>query len=386
MRKWMIFALLLLASLSLSADDWMRRLPSGTYVAQLSIPGAHDACTGSGWTTGTSLIADRYARTQDLHISQLWSAGIRAFDLRPCVYKDYMNINHGIMPTKLHFEDVLHLLCDSLSQHPSEFAVIHLLHATDGDQVEGVYNERLAELLNQDWLKPRLVDFRRDLKLGEVRGKILILSRDSYADVPVTGGIFRNWTGEVNWTKQMGVRIQAPDRSQSVCIVQDYAETHEAGALDKKVAALEQLLEYARTHVPTTAGAIRWIMNFASAYSKVDNLFGNKISLADGYRDNAVSTHAAILRHLREKDPGPTGIILMDYVGVDKSGDYEVRGKEVVDALIQNNYDFISYQTGIADSRQPESPAAGYYDLQGRRVDSPARGLYIVGGKKVFVK
>ena len=386
MRKLMFFAVLLFASLTSSADDWMRRLPSGTYVAQLSIPGAHDACTGSGWMTGTSLLADRYARTQDLHISQLWAAGIRAFDLRPCVYSDYMNINHGIMPTNLHFEDVLHLLCDSLSQHPSEFAVIHLLHATDGDMVKDVYNERLVELLNQDWLKGRLVDFRRDLKLGEVRGKILILSRDSYADVPVTGGIFRNWTGEINWTKQMGVRILAPNQTQSICIVQDCAETHEEGALDNKVAALEQLLEFARTHVATTSGAIRWILNFASAYSKVDDLFGNKISLADGYRDNAVHTHAAILRHLREKTPGPAGIILMDYVGVDKSGDYEVRGKEVVDALIQNNYDFISYQTSIADTQQSAQSDGACYDLQGRRIERPTHGLYIVGGKKVVMK
>ena len=384
MRKWLFFVLLL-TSTSLSAADWMRRLPSNIYVAQMSIPGAHDACTGSGWASGTSLIGNRYARTQDLHISELWSAGVRAFDLRPCVYKDYMNINHGIMPTVMHFEDVLHLLCDSLSQHPSEFAVIHLLHATDGDQVENAYDQRLTELFSQDWLKGRLVNFRRDLKLGQVRGKILILSRDSYADVPVTGGIFRNWTGELDWSKQVGVRIQGPDNTMNVCVVQDYAETHAEGALAAKVAAVEQLLEFARTRIGTSASSLRWVLNFASAYSKVE--FIGNISLSDGYRDNAVSTHAAILQHLRTKTPGPTGIILMDFAGVDRSGDYDVRGKELVYALIQNNIDYFEYLTSISDVMSADKPSSDpCYDLQGRPSEKPVRGFNIVGGKKVILK
>jgi hypothetical protein len=31
-------------------------------------------------------------------------------------------------------------------------------------------------------------------------------------------------------------------------------------------------------------------------------------------------------------------------------------------------------------------PAAGYFDLQGRKVAQPQKGLYIVNGKKVVIK
>ena len=42
----------------LFAEDWMQRLPDSVYVAVLSIPGAHDAATGSGWEEGMEGLGD----------------------------------------------------------------------------------------------------------------------------------------------------------------------------------------------------------------------------------------------------------------------------------------------------------------------------------------
>jgi hypothetical protein len=72
----------------------MERLPDDEYVSVLSIPGAHDAATGCGWGEGWDDMGNAFARTQELDLGELWNAGIRAFDLRPCVYEDYMNVNH----------------------------------------------------------------------------------------------------------------------------------------------------------------------------------------------------------------------------------------------------------------------------------------------------
>ena len=143
------FLVMVLLSLHLRAENWMARLPDDALVADLSIPGAHDAATGSGWAGLNGPVGNLFAKTQDLDLLSLWQAGIRAFDLRPAVYKHHMNLNHGMMPTKLHLEDVLTMMQTWLRQNPSEFIIIHLLHAGDGDKVKGQYEQRIAELLNQ---------------------------------------------------------------------------------------------------------------------------------------------------------------------------------------------------------------------------------------------
>ncbi len=354
MRKT-IFTLLSLMSLATAAtaDNWMKRLPDDTYVAMLSIPGAHDAATGCGWDGGLGELADRYARTQDIDIAQQWHIGVRAFDLRPCVYADYMNLNHGLMPTTMHMEHALQLLCDSLRRNPSEFAIVHMLHAADGDQVDNAYNERIQQLLSDEAYSDCLIDFAPDLTVGQMRGHLLVISRDRYADSPTTGGFFDAWTGEINWSRQLAARILGKGKATARLCVQDFSDTHREGDVERKVQAIRRMLDFTTKRATNGISDIRWAFNLASAYSKVESLFGNDISLSDGYRDNAVHTHAAILDYLRESTGGPAGVILMDYVGVDKSGDYQVRGRELVDSLIAFNFKYITPLQPVAEAQPP---------------------------------
>ena len=369
MKKILFVCLILVWHTSvLLAENWMSRLPDDAYVAALSIPGAHDAATGYGFSGFIGLFGNRYARTQDLDISQQWAVGVRAFDLRPSVYKDYINIHHGIMPTKMRFDQALKLLCDSLQKNPSEFVIIHMLHAADGDKVKNTYNTRIQQLLRQDRFKRFLVDFRPDLKVREMRGKILILSRDHYSDSPI-GGIFTGWTGGINWQRQTAGAIIGTRGVKGKLYVQDFSATHFPNGVTLKVKALTQMLDSstrmldcsirkldgsaqmvagsARKHDgntrmnPADAHQLVWVFNFASAYSKVDHLFGRQISLSNGYRDNATHTHQAILNYLASHPAGPTGIILMDFAGTDHTHGYHTRGAELVQAIIRNNFRYL---------------------------------------------
>lgn len=378
MKKNVLLNLLALLcwSSQTNAENWMSRLPDDTYVAVVSIPGAHDAATGCGWDEDSEELGDNFAKTQDLDLKALWSAGVRAFDFRSCVYEEYMNLNHGIVPTKMHFEDALTMLRDSLIANPSEFVVIHLLHERDGDRVEDVYDARLLELLRRDDLKDYFVDFKTDLKVSEIRGKMLILSRDNYSTNPV-GGIFKNWTGEVNWAKQTAGRIVGPRAATGFLYMQDFSDTHAAGAVSTKIAAINQMLDFSTTHETTTKSTIRWILNFASAYSKVMNLFGTAISTSEGYRDNASHTHAAFLNYLSTHEAGPTGIVLMDFAGVDTSEGYEVKGRQLVQAIIENNLKYLqgtpSAFVPIHDTQSTHS----FYSLAGTLSSTPHKGLNI---------
>ena len=349
---------LLLAALPLSADNWMKRLPDNVYVSCLSIPGTHDTATGHGFTSSLyGTFGNKYARTQELSLQEQWDAGIRAFDLRPCVLENYLNINHGIVPTKLHFDVALYALRDLVRDNPSEFAIIHLLHESDGDEVKGVYNERLLELLQRDELRDYFVDFRKDLKVKDMRGKILILSRDTYADTPI-GGFLKNWTGSEDWYWETQGTIQGPENASATLYMQDYSDTHNDGGIDIKIAAIEKLLQFSTTHVTNTANDIVWVYNFASAYSKMEKilLIGQEASTSDGYRDNACHTHAAILNFLNNTTKaGPMGIILMDYAGVDWTNDYNTRGKELTEAIIANNFRYLQDVGAVTEADASKS-------------------------------
>lgn len=343
MGKTLLILLALLCSgLKAAADDWMGHLPDSLRVCELSIPGAHDAATGNGFSGLTAPLGKVFARTQDLDLAAQWAAGARAFDLRPATRKGYLSICHGFVKTKLRLAEALCLLRDSLRAHPTEFAIVHLRHEVEGDKVkdEGAYEALLLELLGQEGLKDFMADFRPGLTVGEMRGKILLLSRDRYAHRPV-GGFLQGWCGRIDWEAQTRGRIIGPDGdaspSESAALyVQDFSDTRAEGAIAQKVAAIRQLLDFSTVRTIGNQGDFVWVFNFASAYCR-----GRIASTSNGYRENASHTNAAIIDYLLTHDAGPAGIVFMDYLGVEKSHRHLTHGKELVRQLIDSNFRYL---------------------------------------------
>lgn len=347
-KKLLPLFVFLLSAHGVLADNWMSRLPDNLFVSQVSIPGTHDAATGNGVQLAM------FSQCQDVSVDKQWEAGIRAFDFRPIVKDDHLHINHGIAETELRFDDALFMLRDSLKANPSEFVVLHLLYANNFANDKATYATMLSELLERDDLKEYLIDFRRDLTVGEMRGKMLLLSRDQYATKPFTGGIMYNWCGYIDWNAQTSCSIKGGgaglDNSAKL-YVQDYSNTNDDnGGVQAKVAAVKKMLDFSTKHTTASKNDIVWVFNFASSYP-------GDISTADGYRGNATHTHAAILDYLQTKEPGPTGIVLMDYACVDKSpnetdGKYAIRGKELVDSLIANNFKWLAIRNQAIYNKQ----------------------------------
>lgn len=203
--KHLLSLLLSLAAITTTyASDWLSRIADDRRVCRLSIPGTHDACTGYGFVAQDTLAGNYIACTQQLDISAQWAVGVRAFDLRPDVlttqpakdpnakyrkhHKDddqpkrTLQIYHGEFATQQTFNGVFDVLRDSLAAHPTEFAIIIMQHERsshrDGSHWEAMVDYALAE--NSDLL----VDFRPDLTVGQLRGRILVLSRDTYRPTP----------------------------------------------------------------------------------------------------------------------------------------------------------------------------------------------------------
>ena len=331
-RIYTTLFILLGLTLHAAANNWISRLPDHLFVSQLSIPGTHDAATGNGVQLAM------FSQCQDVSVDKQWQSGIRAFDLRPIVKKDHLHINHGIAETDLRFDDALFLLRDSLKANPGEFVVIHMLYANNYSDNKDTYVTMLGELLGREDLKDYLVDFRRDLTLGDVRGKMLILSREAYTDRPIAGGFLQNWCGYVDWAAQTACYITGPGSgadNRSKLYVQDFSNTKDDdGGITKKIDAVKKMLDFSTRHTTKDKTAVTWVFNFASSYP-------GSISTANGYRGNAAETNAAIIEYLQTQPAGPTGVILMDYACVDESNSHKTRGQELTDTIIANNFKWL---------------------------------------------
>mgnify|MGYP000585671469 FL=1 len=65
------------------------------------------------------------------------------------------------------------------------------------------------------------------------------------------------------------------------------------GGVAKKVSAVTEMLEHSTKHVTKDESDVVWVFNFASAYP-------GSISMANGYRENATYTNAAIIEYFAD--------------------------------------------------------------------------------------
>ena len=319
---------------SVYADNsaWMGNLPDNMFVSQLSIPGSHDAGTGHGVNNVYVVVSgSTYATTQEKNLTQQWNSGVRAFDLRPAVDGSSLRIYHGIVSTNLYMDNALSTLCGLLDSHPTETCIVIIRHESEGDDNNSSWGTKMKDLLNSNPTKSHAVNFDPMAKLGDVRGKIIILSRDNYDTNPV-GGYITGWGFSADFNSQKGGKISGVG-TQGPLYVQDYYDVSASGAPATKTSSIQRMLQFS-TSENTNPGL--WVINQTSGYSKTASVFGNTVATSDGYRDNAQTQNQAAITYINSH-PGPTGIVLMDFAGEDASNGYNVKGQALTNAIIASN-------------------------------------------------
>lgn len=349
-------------STSQVGNNWITPLDDDIYVSQLSIPGTHDAATGDG--TEYSL-----GKTQELTLDQQFEIGIRAFDLRPAVRNSDLILCHGIVATTFAWDQVMERFKYYLSAHPGEFIIALIRHEDEYDNGNSSWGsimqtklESLKAEINPKTNKSYTADFKPDLTVGELRGKILFLCRDwtKYNDAgPVVGG-YTGWSHNKD-----GAEVSIYSRSSSGTLnIQDcYApsESGEWGGLitgslvnnknNKSLVvnfpavkwnAIQTLLNKSMRFHTDLALTNRWSVNHTSGYvgGEVAGLY-HSTSTTDGYRENAANNNIKLYNYINSTTwCGSTGIVLMDFVGAHTSGSYTVYGDLGPQAIIDNNYKY----------------------------------------------
>lgn len=347
-------------ALSAQAAPWMRDLSDDAYVSQLSIPGTHDSATGHGFT---SWLMSNYATTQDLNIEAQWGKGVRAFDLRPAVASGALQIYHGSAATKLWFHDALASICRQLDADPTEFAIVLMRHESDGDSNNSSWAELAAGAFADATVDAHMVKFNPDLSVGDVRGKMIVLSRDAFTNNKV--GFISGWSHSPDFAEQKGGSIKRGTRTARL-YVQDFYDCTASGAAAQKDAAITTLYEYSRGLCAESCRTPNlWVVNHTSGYTR--SAFPNGTW---GYRENAARANSHLIKLLEQEPHGPTGIVLMDYAGVDKSGDQQTMGEALVNALIANNFTYTprSDDNGVIRQPMPSDDKTTYWhNLTARR-------------------
>lgn len=334
MKTLIIAAIAAATALTAHADDWMARVPDSTQVCRMTIPGTHDAATGDGFARADSTVAMVTAKTQELPLSRQWAAGVRAFDLRPAVITmpdgtRHLHIFHGEFATRLTMDAALSLIADSLAAHPTEFAVVVMRHEASSSRDESQWAALMGQLLARH--ADVLADFSPAMTAGDMRGKILLISRDRY-DGPLHGAHAEGWRHDADFWHHPAATLTGKG-GQCRLAVQDFYDTSLPGAMKKKLRAISRMLKAARK-AHGYGNAPVWTINHASGYALTADIgAAEPVSLSDGYRANAAATNAHLLRKAAKGGIKAAGIVMADYAGTDTSAAYRVMGGSLVDMI-----------------------------------------------------
>ena len=319
----------------ITANSWMTAIDDDTKIAMLTIPGTHDAATSTCAGPG---------KCQTLTISGQLEHGVRAFDLRPTMDNNSTlgNIYHSILDTGVSMGDAMEYFDSFLKAHPGEGIIVIMRYESErqifGSIAEDNYKTAMKNFLWDNRIyQSRMAAFNKSMTMKDLRGKILIISRNDLSPVSTFETAYTQWShsnsvGEalqIYGTGGLG-RIYVQDMYSA----EKNGNSSEADFLAKKKELVCKLLDIT---VPFREyEQNNWVINYCSGYA------GSSFA-SDSYAKNAASTNPAALEHIQaHTGKGFTGIVMMDYAGTDTyevgGSTFSVSGKSLTEALIMNNF------------------------------------------------
>ena len=301
------------------ATDWLDMVRDEVKVCKLSIPGTHDTMTGMGfYQPGLKFVFNMTAISQLSDLEEQMNSGLRFFDIRPVVSTDtiakkkILRLTHGISELDVSFEQTIDWLQAYLKAHPSEFFIAKLQFDNGFEDQKDVYS-LLSDVLHMSKYQGLFVEnWRPDITVGEMRGKILWLSRydlrllnDLY-HYPI---VYCDWPDEdpdieedLNPAAQRNCAMYNMEDStiKARLYKQDYYKTTTEKRMKNKQKTVIDMMHSAREANATDENI--WIVNHCSAYTEVS---------PRGYITNAANLHPLVVEDL-QKYEGTVGITPMD--------------------------------------------------------------------------
>ena len=299
--------------------DWLGMVKDEAKVCKLSIPGTHDTMTGMGFYQPVlKYVFNMTAISQVSNLEEQMNCGIRFFDIRPVVSTDtiakkkILRLTHGISELDVTFEWTIDQLQSYLKAHPSEFFIAKLQFDNGFEDQKDLFS-LLSKVLNMQKYQGLFIeDWRPDITVGEMRGKILWLSRydlrqmNAVYHYPI---VYCDWPDEdpdieedLNPEAQRNCAMYNMNDTTVMARLykQDYYKTTTEKRMKNKQKTVIDMMHSAR-EVNATDDNI-WIVNHCSAYTEVS---------PRGYLTNAANLHPLVIEDLKQYE-GTVGITPMD--------------------------------------------------------------------------
>ena len=285
------------------ATDWLSMVRDETKVCKLTIPGTHDTMTGMGFYQPVlKYIFNTTAISQVSTLEEQMNSGLRFFDIRPVVSTDtiakkkILRLTHGISELDITFEWTIDQLQSYLKAHPTEFFIVKLQFDNGFEDQKDLYT-LLSNVLHMSKYQGLFVDnWRPDITVGEMRSKILWLSRydlrpfNAAFHYPI---VYCDWPDEdpdieedINPEAQRncGMYNMTDTTLTAKLYKQDYYKTTTEKRMRNKQKTVIDMMHTARE--ATVGDEDIWIVNHCSAYTEVS---------PRGYITNASNLHPLVI-------------------------------------------------------------------------------------------
>lgn len=227
-------------------NRWMSFIDDSVSLAELTIPGTHDAGALHEPVPGTTTC-------QHLSIPEQLKIGVRYLDLRLRHCNDALLVHHGPVYQHENFDGVLTGVTEFLRTHPSETVIMEVSSEYKPENNTETFEQAIMRRIDHDaygrfWWRETHIP-----TLGETRGKIVLLRRFPGSPA-VSGGIdVIGWRDDTQFT--------LTDTRGAAIVVQD---RYRVAANDEKWDAVLGMLDRASSDASGV-----WHLNFTSGFRSV---------------------------------------------------------------------------------------------------------------------
>lgn len=361
---------------SWSKTDWLSLLPDSMPICHISIPGAHDACTGTVGTVGALANAD----CQSFTIDVLLNKGVRYLDVRTrssgmtipdeIVVKvvnagigaanNLFNINldkykkdgiawtfHGPMSCEKSLESVFQDASNFLNSHPKKFVIIRVSYEAFGwSPLEQNSDKPVSVGLFHGVEKAfsnRIKAFRPDIQLNDARNHILQLNDDLPSSKGDRIGSYYHKVGggDPNYNCYIDIVTDSDSTAYSFWVQDMYEmKVDEDNSINKKIELIESVARDAREYYKDS--------DKMAFNNQLNANTGNPVALkcvsfAQIFNSKTFEMFSINMQNGREPFVG--GIYSMDYAGKENYDRHAiptkttaVYGESAVWAIIENNF------------------------------------------------
>ncbi len=148
-------------------SDWMARLSGKAPLNELSLPGTHDSM---------SFYGGDITQTQSMSLDNQLLAGVRVLDIRCRRIDNKFAIHHGMVYQHANFDDVLQSVTRFLAAHPQETVLMRVSEeytaANSSMDFASIFESYANDARYSQYIWRGNAP---DVRLGEVRGKLVIL-------------------------------------------------------------------------------------------------------------------------------------------------------------------------------------------------------------------